>query len=296
VALVLIRRCKAWISTSDAIFAHWLRAAREALLGEMPVLAAGTAMFALISTVPLLAAVVALYSLIADPSQIQEHLAGLAHVLPRGMIAFLHEQLRIQTGRSNGTVGLTLAFSVIVAVWSSRGAARALVTALNRAYRVRELRRPARRFALTLLMATGTMIGLLLLFALVVALPGIYALSGIEGYAFAEWLRWPALMLLLFGTLLALYRYAPSPRELGSDRHLWPGALVGTVMVLVVSIGLSQWVTRVASYDVVYGTFGSVVVVMLWFYLSTMALLVGGFVNAELERHAGAPAPDRSMY
>ena len=75
-----------------------------------------------------------------------------------------------------------------------------------------------------------------------------------------------------------------------------PGALVGTVMVLAVSIGLSQWVTRVASYDVVYGTFGSVVIVLLWFYFSTIALVVGGFVNAELERHAGAPAPDRSMY
>lgn len=295
-ALVLVKRWKAWVATSDTILAHWLRAAREALLGEMPVLAAGTALFALISTVPLLAASVALYSLIADPSQIQGHLDALARVLPRGMFTFLQEQLQIQAGRSNGTVGLALAFSVIIAVWSSRGAARALVTALNRAYRVRERRRSARRFALTLLMATGTMIGLLLLFVLVVALPGIYALTGIEGYVFAEWLRWPALMLLLFVTLLALYRYAPSPRELGTERHLWPGALVGTVMVMVVSIGLSQWVTRVARYDVVYGTFGSVVVVMLWFYLSTMALLVGGFVNAELERHAGAPAPDRSMY
>ena len=70
-ALKLIARWKAWVTTSDAIFAHWLRAAHEALLGEMPILAAGTALFALISTVPLLAAAVSLYGLIADPVRIQ---------------------------------------------------------------------------------------------------------------------------------------------------------------------------------------------------------------------------------
>ena len=53
---------------------------------------------------------------------------------------------------------------------------------------------------------------------------------------------------------------------------------------------------RVSHYELFYGAFGSVVVVLLWFYLSTIALVLGGFVNAELERHAGAPAPDRSMY
>ena len=62
------------------------------------------------------------------------------------------------------------------------------------------------------------------------------------------------------------------------------------------SWGLSQWVDRVRDYDLVYGAFGSAIVVLLWFYLSTIALVVGGFMNAELERHAGAPQPDRSLY
>jgi uncharacterized BrkB/YihY/UPF0761 family membrane protein len=57
-----------------------------------------------------------------------------------------------------------------------------------------------------------------------------------------------------------------------------------------------MWVDRVAAYDLCYGAFGCAVVVLLWLYLSVMALVVGGFVNAELARGAGAPAPDRSMY
>ena len=59
---------------------------------------------------------------------------------------------------------------------------------------------------------------------------------------------------------------------------------------------LSQWVERIATYELFYGAFGSVIVIVLWFYFSTIALVIGGFVNAELERHGGAPAPDRSLY
>ena len=73
-----------------------------------------------------------------------------------------------------------------------------------------------------------------------------------------------------------------------------PGLL--TVLLVIVSWALSVWVDHIASYDAVYGTFGSLIVIMLWFYLSTIALVIGGFINGELEREAGAPASDRSMY
>ena len=130
----------------------------------------------------------------------------------------------------------------------------------------------------------------------VVALPAIIAMADLRGHHFVRWLRWPCLLALAFGALLALYRFAPSPRPLGTERHLWPGSLVATLLLMIVSWALSQWVERVSHYELFYGAFGSVVVVLLWFYLSTIALVLGGFLNAELERHAGAPAPERSMY
>ncbi len=289
-------RVMAWINTSDAIVAHWLRAAREALLGEMPILAGGTALFAMFAVVPTLAAAVAIYGVVADPHRIQTHLAGLETVLPAEVVTFLADQLERQATRSSRELGLALGLSVVVAVWASRGAARALIDALNRAYRVRERRTPFHKLLVTIAMASGTLVGLMLMISVVVALPGIFAMLHLEDYAVVQWLRWPALMTVIMVTLMALYRFAPSPRPLGTKQHLWPGAAIASLLLLLVSLGLSQWVTRVATYDVVYGTFGSVVVVMLWFYLSVIALVLGGFVNAELERHAGAPAPDRSMY
>jgi membrane protein len=290
-----LRRWLVWVETSDAAVAHWLRAAHDALLGEMPVLAAGTALFAILATVPTLAAVVGVYGLVADPHAIHNHLRGLATVLPSEVVTFVGDQLERQAQRSSGELGVAVATSIVVAVYSARGAARALIAVLNRAYRVRDRRHPVHKILLSLAMAAATLIGLMLMFGVVVALPGIVALLHLRGMGLVSWLRWPSLMALLFLALLLLYRYGPSPRQF-ARRRLWPGALTATLLLVLVSWGLSEWVEQVGNYELFYGAFGSVVVVLLWFYLSTIALVLGGFVNAELERWAGAPAPDPSMY
>ena len=291
-----LRRWYTWVRTSEAVAARWLRAAHDALLGEMPVLAAGTALFAILATVPTLAAVVGVYGLVADPHEIHGHLRGLENVLPSEVVMFVGDQLERQAQRSSGELGFAVATSIVVAVYSARGAARALISVLNRAYRVREYRRTVHKILISLAMAAVTLVGLMLMFGVVVALPGIVALIHLPGMGIVGWLRWPSLMAILYLALLLLYRYGPSPRPLGTERHLWPGASIATVLLILVSWGLSQWVERVTNYALFYGAFGSVVVVLLWFYLSTIALVLGGFINAELERHAGAPDPDRSMY
>jgi len=292
----LLRRVPAWIRSSESVVARWLRAAHDALLGEMPVLAAGTALFAILATVPTLAAAVGVYGLVADPSEIQRHLHGLERVLPPEVVVFVGDQLERQAKRSTGELGFAIATSIFVAVYSARGAARALIAVLNRAYRVRERRRPLRKILISIAMALATLVGLMLMFAVVVALPGIVALLHLRGMGVVGWLRWPILMAILYAVLLLLYRYGPSPRPLGTERHLWPGSLFSTLLLMAESWGLSQWVERVSNYALFYGAFGSVVVVLLWFYFSTISIVFGGFINAELERHAGAPDPDRSMY
>ncbi|HMG56777.1 MAG TPA: YihY/virulence factor BrkB family protein [Kofleriaceae bacterium] len=291
----LLRRWLHWVRTSNAVVARWLRAAHDALLGEMPVLAAGTALFAILATVPTLAAVVGVYGLIADPHQIHGHLRGLQTVLPPEVVGFVGDQLERHAKRSSGELGLAVATSIAVAVYSARGAARGLIAVLNRAYRVRDRRRAVRKLLLSIAMAVVTLVGLMLMFGVVVALPGIVALLHLRGMGLVGWLRWPMLMAILGAALLLLYRYGPSPRPI-TERHLWPGVVTATLLLVIVSWALSQWVERVGNYELFYGAFGSIVVVLLWFYLSTFALVLGGFINAELERDAGAPAPDRSMY
>jgi membrane protein len=309
----LVRQWSHWWRTSESVLARWLRAAHSALLGEMPVLAAGTALFAIIAVVPTLAAAVAIYGLVADPFQIHSELGALQQVLPMEVVRFIGEQLDQQAQRSHGELGLQLAVSVFLALVSARGSARALLDTLNRAYRVRELRSPLARLALSLSMAVFTLIGLMTMFGVLVVLPAIVGVINQSWIDLAMWLRWPAMLGIVFGTLLLLYRYGPSPRPLGPReqtdaggavhlphrpvRHIClPGAGLATILLVLVSWVLSLWVDHIANTELVYGAFAGAVVTILWFYLSVMTLVIGGFVNAELERHAGAPEPDRSMY
>ena len=308
-----MREWSHWWRTSETVLARWLRAAHSALLGEMPILAAGTALFALISVVPTLAAAVAIYGIVADPFQVHTELKSLQQVLPVEVVYFIGDQLERQANKSHGELGLQLLVSIFLAVFSSRASARALIDCMNRAYRVRELRTPIQRIGVSLSMAVGTLLGLMTMFAVLVVLPALVGLIDTEWIKLAMYLRWPALLATVFGTLCLLYRYAPSPRPLGPRtstdaggpvnlpprpaRHICvPGALLATVLLIVTSWALSMWVDNIANAELIYGAFGSVIVTILWFYLSTMALMIGGFVNAELERHAGAPEPDRSMY
>ena len=313
VAVKLVRRWSHWWRTSETVLARWLRAAHSALLGEMPILAAGTALFAILSIVPTLAAAVAIYGLLADPFQIHNELKSLQHVLPVEVVYFIGDQLERQAKRSSGELSLQLIGSIALAVFSSRASARSLIDALNRAYRVRELRTPIVKLGLTLSMAIATLLGLMLMFTVLVVLPALVAAVNRNWIEIAMLMRWPTLLTVVFGTLALLYRYGPSPRPLGplksTDaggavhlppppmRHVCiPGAGIATGLLLVVSWGLSVWVDNIANSEIIYGAFGSVIVTLLWFYLSTMALVIGGFVNAELERHRGAPEPERSMY
>ena len=290
------KRWQLWLSTSDRNIARWLRAARDALLGEMPVLAAGTALFAIIAVVPALAAVVSIYGIAVDPNEIQRHLKGLETVMPAQVVEFVSGQLERMARENHGVLGFQIAGSLAAAMISARSSARSLIVSLNRAYRVREQRSAGKKLAMTLAMGAVTLLGLVVMFAILIALPTLVAALHLKGFHLVRILRWPLMLALVLCTLTAMYRFAPSPRPLGTERHVWRGALVATALLVLVSWALSLWVDHVASYDAVYGTFGSLIVIMLWFYLSTIALVIGGFVNGELERDAGAPASDRSMY
>jgi membrane protein len=292
----LITRLLVWIDTSESTAGRWTRAARAALLGEMSTMAAGTALFAILATVPALAAAVAIYSLVADPGQIHQHLRGLERVLPPDVVSFVGDQLERHASRSQNELGIAAATSLIVALYSARGAASSLIDALNRAYRVRDTRHPITKILVAIAMAGAAIVGLMVMLTVIVGSPAFVAMIAPDHRMFVNWVRWPTLMALVFFAFSAMYRWAPSPRPLGRHHRVFTGAITATLLLIAVSFGLSEWVERVANYELFYGAFGSVIVLVLWFYLSVIAAVIGGFVNAELEREAGAPAPSRSMY
>src|SRR5690606_8094460 len=192
-----------------------------------PILAAGTALFAILAVVPTLAAAVAVYGLVADPFQIQTELGTLQHVLPAEVVGFIGNQLERQVRRSQSELSLQLVISVGLAVLSSRASARARIDALNRAYRVRDQRTPMQKLGISLTMAVGTLVGLITMFLVLIVLPALVGLLNHDWISIAMVLRWPSLLAVVFGTLLLLYRYAPSPRPLGPRQRTDAGGPIG---------------------------------------------------------------------
>lgn len=273
-------------------FFAWLYAARFVFLGQGPVLAAGVALFALLATIPTLSAVVSLYSLFADAHQIRDQMSVLYRVLPRAVVEFLVTQLQRQAESSTGQMSFRLFASLFLAIYSARSTASALIEAINEAYRITETRSARSRVLLTLGIALVTLVGIVVILGIFVVLPILFAvLPGLKLFAeLVPLLRWPVLFAALLVAHAALFRVAPTPRQI-AHRVLWPGALVSTVVWLLVSFGFSLWVENVADYNASYGAFASVIVVIMWFFLSVIAVLVGAFLNAELERRSHAPSP-----
>ena len=94
--------------------------------------------------------------------------------------------------------------------------------------------------------------------------------------------RWPVLLLTVVAGIALLYRIAPDRKEPRWRMATW-GALVAAGVWLIATFGFSFYVSSFGSYSQTYGVLGGVVVLLLWFFLSGFAVLLGAVVDAELE-------------
>jgi membrane protein len=174
------------------------------------------------------------------------------------------------------------------AIWSSSSAVTAIITALNRAFDIDEWRpwRQRRLVGIGLTIALAVFVAL----ALVIVVGGADLAEWIAGRLgagprFAQvWsvLQWPVAFALVVFAVDLVYHFAPNTRT----EWTWvtPGALLATVLWVLTSLGFKLYVEHVGTYNVAQGAIGAVIVLMLWFYLSGFALLVGAELNGEIQR------------
>lgn len=253
------------------------------------VMAAGVAMFLLLGLLPTMAAVVSLYALIADPGDIHGHLAGLDRVLPHEVFDLIVEQLERASRRSGDELGLALAGGLLLALYSTQASADAVLTGIEHVDGAPSRWRGWRRWLLTLAIAFGALLGAVTLLALVVAMPATRATLAATDRSWLESVRWPALIAVGVVSLSGLYALGTPAKRW---RHVVPGALVATLLGLLASWGVSIYVTQWASYSSLYGAFGSAMVVILWFYAVSLAVLVGAVTNTELRSPPPLPRPE----
>jgi membrane protein len=246
--------------------------------------AAGVVFYGLLALFPAITALVSSYALVADAATIGKHLAFAAALMPAGAYGIVEEQItRIAQGSSGG---LSTAFLIGlgIAVWSANAGMKAMIDALNVIYGETEERSFIRLNLLSLAMTLGAFAILLLAIAAVIALPLVFAWFGIGGWT--DWaiamLRWPAIMIVIAFALAVLYRFAPS-RRAAQWRWLSVGAVAATLMWIAGSALFSWYLSNFADYNATYGSLGAGIGLMMWLWLTSIAVLVGAEINAEIE-------------
>ena len=272
----------------DIPWAGWrrviARTAREVITARISLCAAGCAFYATLALFPAISMLVSIYGLVFDPSNVGSQLAVLQDLLPPSAFHLIADRVNLLVSKPAGTLTFSLLVSIMIALWSASTGTKSILGALNLAYEERE-QRSFVRFQLTALgMTLGAILAAVIGLAALVLLPAFIGFFGISTYG-ATVARLTSLGALVIFVLLALsllYRFGPS-RNAASWHWVTPGSVVATVLWLIVSALFSFYVEHLASYDATYGPLGAVVGVMMWFYVSALAVLVGAELNAELE-------------
>ncbi len=260
------------------------RTAREVITDRISLCAAGCAFYATLALFPAISMLVSIYGLAFDPATVGPQMQVLQDLLPPSAFHLIADRVQMLVSKPAGTLTFSLLVSIMIALWSASTGTKSILGALNLAYEERE-QRSFVRFQLTALgMTLGAILAAVIGLAALVLLPAFIGFFGISTYG-ATMARLTSLGALVIFVLLALsllYRFGPS-RNAASWHWVTPGSVVATVLWLIVSALFSFYVEHLASYDATYGPLGAVVGVMMWFYVSALAVLVGAELNAELE-------------
>ncbi|HXE16534.1 MAG TPA: YihY/virulence factor BrkB family protein [Stellaceae bacterium] len=260
---------------------------REMGRTNVSLLASAIAFYGLLATFPALVVVITSFALLADPAYVQWIMSGLHGIMPEEAWSLIAEELHALVTAPNRQVGIGLLVSLAIALWSSHSASASIMEALNRIYRTREERSLLIYHAIAMAFTIGGLGFGLLALATVAGVPALLSWLPInqEAARLFSFVRWPLLVPFAMVGLVVLYRYGPYRRHALWTRTI-VGAGVATLLVLLGSGLFSVYVARFASYDKTYGSIGAVIVLLMWFYVSAYATLLGALLDAEMSRRA----------
>jgi membrane protein len=258
--------------------------------------AAHLAYYFLFAIFPLLLCLTALLGMFAVPGSLVRGAMTqyLGAVLPPSASGLVETGLhQVVTGSS----ATKLSFGLVIALWSASTGMSAIIDGLNLAYGSRKTRPWWREKLLAIaltIVVTGLMAVALLLIVCGNDLAGmLMARFGTHAKYMVAWdlLQGPLLLLFVLTAFGLIYYYGPHvPGE--HLRTLLPGTLTGVAIWLAVSFMFRYYVRHIGNYNATYGSIGAIIVLMLWFYLSSLAILIGGEINSIIE-HAHEDAKAR---
>jgi membrane protein len=266
--------------------------------------AAALTYYGLLALFPALIAMVSIIGLVGDPRSTTSSLTEIITEIGPASAAETFSGPIESIASNQSAAGIAFVLGLALALWSASGYVGAFIRASNIIYETAEGRsfwklRPL-QIAVTL-----TMVVLMALLALGLVLTGpvVEAIAdpiGISDTAVAIWsiAKWPAMAAIFVLMVDVLYYVSPNAKLRGF-RWVTPGALVAIAAWAVASAAFAFYVANFGSYDKTYGTLGGLIALLVWFWISNLAILFGHQLNAERERsieiEEGRPRAEREI-
>jgi YihY family inner membrane protein len=277
------------------------RTVREFQVDNLKDWAAALTYYSVLSIFPALLVLISLVDL-AGPSTIQTLLDNLGQVAP-GSVNQILEGAITNLRQTRGPAGVLALVGLAVALWSASNYIAAFMRASNAIYDVPEGRPVWKTLPIRIAVTVVVMVLLAVSAVAVVATGGladrIGRLLGLGSAVVTAWdlVKWPVLLLLISFLFALLYWASPNAKQ--GFRWVTPGGILAVVVWVVASVAFAIYVANFGSYNKTYGSLASVIIFLVWLWLSNTAILLGAELNAELERGraiaAGHP-PEEEPY
>jgi membrane protein len=268
------------------------RTAVEVMADNCLGLAAQLAYYFFLALFPALLFLVAIISFMPVSGLLDAITAMLARVAPGEVLKIVQEQIaKIANDKSTGLLTL----GMLGTLWSTSSGMTAIVDTLNQAYDIQESRPWWKVRVLAIGLTIALAIFIVSSLTLVLVGPTLAEKAAVwahMGPAFTwSWkiLQWPVVFALVTLGIAIIYYFAPDAEQ--EWVYITPGSVLATILWLIISLAFKFYIANFTSYTATYGIIGGAIVLMLWFYVSALAVLVGAELNAEIE-HASPYGKD----
>lgn len=251
-------------------------------------ISAGLAYYLILALFPFILVLVSILGTFSTPEFANNVLDYFKQVLPGPVYQTVNDYLGDTIAGQNKAPGL-LSVGIIGTIWAASGAFSALMNALNKAYDVEETRPFWKAKLIAILMTLGLtliiLVGVLLLTIGPQIGEWIANFAGLGEEFMMAWsiARWPIALMFMVLSVAMLYYFAPDANQ--PFRWITPGGLVGVLLWVLASVAFNLYVSSdFNTYNQTYGTIGTVIILLLYLYISSIAILFGAELNATLVR------------
>lgn len=256
---------------------------------NVTVIAAGVAFFSLLAVFPLISAALSIFSFFANPGDVDGITSTLSSLMPSEAYSIIEGQVTSVLNADRGSISLGIIISIAFAFFAAGAGIRAMMRAMNVAYEEQESRNILVFYLYAALMTLGSLIFVWLSLFVIIGVPAALAFIRLEGAAdiVARILPWILLVSVFCFACGVMYRFGPARRP-ARKRWIFPGIAFAMISWMLISFGFSKFVQHFGNYNETFGGLASVIILLVWLWLTANVIIIGAQLNSELERQTTA--------